>query len=256
MRDVRRLGATLATVLLLVLAWEAWVRIANISASLLPAPTEVVRALWRSRSNLANAASVTLAEGLGGFAIAIAVGVFFGVAVSASKFARHGLFPLLTGAQTLPLISIAPLFLLWFGFELSGKVVIVAVFSMFPIAVNTVRGLEAVPPYYSDVALTCGATPRWTLWHVQLRVAARQIFSGIRIAAAYVFATATTAEYLGARRGLGIWLQNAYNSYQPALIFAATVVIVALTALLIALVNITERCLLGPAEDDAELPEQ
>ena len=79
------------------------------------------------------------------------------------------------------MITVAPLFMIWFGFEPLGKIVIVAVFGVFPIAVQTARGLTAVPQFYEDVALTCGATRAWALWHVKLRVAARQIFGGIRI---------------------------------------------------------------------------
>ena len=120
------------------------------------------------------------------------------------------------------------------------------------IAVQTVRGLEAVPQFYSDVALTCGATPVWTLWHVKLRVAARQIYGGIRVSAAYIFATASTAEYLGARKGLGIWLQAAYNSFRTPLIFSATIVIILMTCVLMLAVNASERILLGPAGDDED----
>ena len=77
---------------------------------------------------------------------------------------------------------------------------IVTVFGLFPITVQTIRGLEAVPQFYSDVALTCGATKAWTLWHVKLRVAARQIYGGIRVSAAYIFATAATAERAEAKQ--------------------------------------------------------
>ena len=122
----------------------------------------------------------------------------------------------------------------------------------FLFAVQTVRGLEAVPQFYSDVALTCGATPVWTLWHVKLRVAARQIYGGIRVSAAYIFATASTAEYLGARKGLGIWLQAAYNSFRTPLIFSATIVIILMTCVLMLVVNASERILLGPAGDDED----
>ena len=179
-------------------------------------------------------------------------GILIGILLYCSRIADAALFPLLSAAQTMPLISIAPLFLIWFGFEISGKIVIVAVFGLFPIAVQTVRGLEAVPQFYSDVALTCGATRAWTLWHVKLRVAARQIYGGIRVSAAYIFATATTAEYLGARKGLGIWLQAAYNSFRTPLIFSATLVIIVITGILMCLVNLSERLLLGPADADAD----
>ena len=128
---------------------------------------------------------------------------------------------------------------------------------MFPVAVQTCRGMLAVPQFYEDVALTCGATRAWALWHVKLRVAARQVFGGLRISAAYVFGTAVTAEYLGAMNGLGIWLQAAFNSFRTPLIFSATIMVVALTALLLTIISLAERLLLGPDDtiafnDDGE----
>ena len=87
---------------------------------------------------------------------------------------------------------------------------------------------------------------------MKLRVAARQIYGGIRVSAAYIFATASTAEYLGARKGLGIWLQAAYNSFRTPLIFSATIVIILMTCVLMLVVNASERILLGPAGDDED----
>lgn len=232
------------------MTWEVWIRLSAVSAQLVPAPSSVARAMIAALPTLAPASLVTTLEGIVGFAIAIVLGILTGVALYCSHTANRALFPLLYAAQTMPLITIAPLFLIWFGFEMRGKIVIVALFAMFPIAVQTIRGLTAIPGFYADVALTSGATPTWTLWHVKLRVAARQIFGGIKVSAAYVFATAATAEYLGARDGLGVWLQQAYNSFQTSLIFAATAVIIILTAVLMAGVNLAERALLGPADDE------
>lgn len=241
---------TLIAVIALLVAWELWVRSGSVSPVLMSAPSEIVEATIQTWSTLWPATQVTAYEGFVGFAFAVFFGVMIGIMFYCSRTLNAALYPLLAAAQTMPLISIAPLFLIWFGFETNGKIVIVAVFGLFPIAVQTIRGLNAVPQFYSDVALTCGATPAWTLWHVKLRVAARQIYGGIRISAAYVFATASTAEYLGARSGLGIWLQMAYNSFRTPLIFSATFVIVALTAVLMLLVNLSERLLLGPASDE------
>ena len=184
-------------------------------------------------------------------------GVLIGIGLYVSKTLYRGIYPLLAAAQTIPLITIAPLFMIWFGFEPLGKIVIVAVFGVFPVAVQTCRGMLAVPQFYEDVALTCGATRAWALWHVKLRVAARQVFGGLRISAAYVFGTAVTAEYLGAMNGLGIWLQAAFNSFRTPLIFSATIMVVALTALLLTIISLAERLLLGPDDtiafnDDGE----
>ncbi len=213
---------TLIAVITLLVVWEAWVRLGHVPSTMIAAPSEIAQATVETWPTLWPATEVTLLEGTVGFLFAVTCGILIGILLYCSRIADAALFPLLSAAQTMPLISIAPLFLIWFGFEISGKIVIVAVFGLFPIAVQTVRGLEAVPQFYSDVALTCGATRAWTLWHVKLRVAARQIYGGIRVSAAYIFATATTAEYLGARKGLGIWLQAAYNSFRTPLIFSAT----------------------------------
>lgn len=247
----RRIPTVIAVVLLLAV-WEAWVRIGNVPSTMIAAPSEIAQATVETWSTLWPATQVTLLEGTVGFLFAVLFGILIGILLYCSCIANAALLPLLSAAQTMPLISIAPLFLIWFGFEISGKIVIVTVFGLFPIAVQTIRGLEAVPQFYSDVALTCGATKAWTLWHVKLRVAARQIYGGIRVSAAYIFATAATAEYLGARKGLGIWLQAAYNSFRAPLIFSATLVIIAITGVLMCLVNLSERVLLGPADADTD----
>ena len=245
---------TVIAVIVLLVAWEAWVRLSNVPPTMISSPSEILEAMISTWPTLGPAAAVTGFEGVVGFLFAVFFGILIGVAFYCSRTLNAAFYPLLGAAQTMPLISIAPLFLIWFGFEISGKIVIVTVFGLFPIAVQTIRGLQAVPRYYSDVALTCGASPAWTLWHVKLRVAARQIYGGIRVSGAYIFATASTAEYLGARKGMGIWLQAAYNSFRTPLVFAATVVIVLMTAILLAVVNLSERVLLGPA-DDAEDPD-
>ena len=254
---VRHARSTLATAApaalsaaALLLAWEGWVRLGHVSPRVLASPSEIVSSSLAVWPGLMRATAVTAYEGFVGFALATAAGVVVGIALYRWRLLHDALYPLLAAAQTLPLITIAPLFVIWFGFEPSGKIAIVTVFSMFPIVIQTYRGLLDVPEFYADVALTCGGTRRWTLWHVQLRVAARQIFGGLRISAAYTFATATTAEYLGARSGLGIWLQAAFNSFRTPLIFAATVVIVALTALLLALISGLEILLLGTDRDE------
>lgn len=253
-RTLARALPTVLTIAIVLLVWELWVDFGDAPAAMISAPSEILAATIDTWPTLGPATGVTALEGCVGFAIAVASGVLLGIGLYSSRTANRAIFPLVYAAQTMPLITIAPLFLLWFGFEMSGKIAIVAIFGLFPIAVQTIRGLAGVPQFYEDVALTSGATRVWTLWHVKLRVAARQIFGGVRISAAYVFATAATAEYLGARAGLGIWLQSAYNSFRTPLIFSATLVIIALTGALMLAVNLAEYLLLGDtkAEDLAQ----
>ncbi len=240
-RGTRFAVGTVAVVLLLVL-WQAAVDISGVSTRVMASPAQIVSEFAASWGTILGPATlVTWLEGLAGFLLAIPVGIGLGILLYLSPLASAALSPLLVTLQTLPLIAVAPLFIIWFGFEPAGKVVMVLVLSFFPITVQTTRGLLAVPRFYDDVALTCGAGPAWTLFHVRLRVAARQILGGMRIAAVYVYGTAVTAEYLGARQGLGIVLQSAFNSFRTPLILAATLIIIALTGLLVGFVSLLER---------------
>ena len=261
MRTLKSLFARVAppafTVGGLLIVWEIAVDAGHISQRVLASPSQIAASIVKTWPDLWEATAITTYEAITGFLIATVAGVLIGIGLYVSKTLYSGIYPLLAAAQTIPLITIAPLFMIWFGFEPLGKIVIVAVFGVFPVAVQTCRGMLAVPQFYEDVALTCGATRAWALWHVKLRVAARQVFGGLRISAAYVFGTAVTAEYLGAMNGLGIWLQAAFNSFRTPLIFSATIMVVALTALLLTIISLAERLLLGPDDtiafnDDGE----
>lgn len=261
MRTLKSLFARVAppafTVGGLLIVWEIAVDAGHISQRVLASPSQIAASIVKTWPDLWEATAITTYEAITGFLIAAVAGVLIGIGLYVSKTLYRGIYPLLAAAQTIPLITIAPLFMIWFGFEPLGKIVIVAVFGVFPVAVQTCRGMLAVPQFYEDVALTCGATRAWALWHVKLRVAARQVFGGLRISAAYVFGTAVTAEYLGAMNGLGIWLQAAFNSFRTPLIFSATIMVVALTALLLIIISLAERLLLGPDDtiafnDDGE----
>lgn len=261
MRTLKSLFARVAppafTVGGLLIVWEIAVDAGHISQRVLASPSQIAASIIKTWPDLWEATAITTYEAITGFLIAAVAGVLIGIGLYVSKTLYRGIYPLLAAAQTIPLITIAPLFMIWFGFEPLGKIVIVAVFGVFPVAVQTCRGMLAVPQFYEDVALICGATRAWALWHVKLRVAARQVFGGLRISAAYVFGTAVTAEYLGAMNGLGIWLQAAFNSFRTPLIFSATIMVVALTALLLTIISLAERLLLGPDDtiafnDDGE----
>lgn len=261
MRTLKSLFARVAppafTVGGLLIVWEIAVDAGHISQRVLASPSQIAASIVKTWPDLWEATAITTYEAITGFLIAAVAGVLIGIGLYVSKTLYRGIYPLLAAAQTIPLITIAPLFMIWFGFEPLSKIVIVAVFGVFPVAVQTCRGMLAVPQFYEDVALTCGATRAWALWHVKLRVAARQVFGGLRISAAYVFGTAVTAEYLGAMNGLGIWLQAAFNSFRTPLIFSATIMVVALTALLLTIISLAERLLLGPDDtiafnDDGE----
>ena len=219
---------------------------------MIAAPSEIAQATVETWPTLWPATKVTLLEGSVGFLLAVACGILIGILLYCSRIANAALFPLLSAAQTMPLISIAPLFLIWFGFEVSGKIVIVTVFGLFPIAVQTIRGLEAVPP----VLFGCGVDMRRNPYvDAVARKAARRRTADLRRHPCLRRLHLRHRRHRGIpRRAQGSWYLAAggLQLVPYAAIFSATLVIIVITGILMCLVNLSERLLLGPADADAD----
>ncbi len=229
----------------LLAVWEAYVDVvlAGVSGGvrLLPAPSQIVRALLTNTALLAPHTWQTLIETLIGFAAALVVGFGFAIIIDLSPLLRRAIYPLLVVSQTIPLLALAPLLVLWFGFGLLPKVLVVALVCFFPIVVAGADGFRATDPELIKLFRTFGAGP-WTIFRqVRLPGALPALFSGLRIAITYSVTGAVWGEYVGAEYGLGIFMQRAQHSYQVALVFAAIIVIAALSISLFLLTSLVER---------------
>lgn len=233
--------APLLLVLVGLIAWQAYSARLGSAAVLLPAPTRVVSAAWESRSELATNALPTLGAALLGFALALAVGFALSVVIDTWRSARLAALPLLVVSQTIPLVVMAPLLVLWFGFGLLPKVLLVALVTIFPITVALVRGYEEGGAIGHDVMESLGATRRQEYVRLRLPASLPSLFTGIRIAITYAVIAAVFAEYAGATRGLGILMQVAKNSFRTDLVLAAVAVTAGLTLALYALTLVVER---------------
>ncbi len=163
---VQRLVWPAAVVASLLAAWQGaarWELIAgalSIEPFLIPAPSDVATALWQDRALLAADAWVTLQEVLAGFAVAVAAGLGFATALHLSETLRRALYPLVVASQTIPIIVVAPILVVWFGFGIGPKLAIIALICFFPITVNTLDGLRSVDPDLLKLMRTLDAT-RW-----------------------------------------------------------------------------------------------
>jgi ABC-type nitrate/sulfonate/bicarbonate transport system permease component len=176
-----------------------------------------------------------------GFAMALAVGFSFAMLIDVSRLLRRAIYPLLVVSQTIPILALAPLLVLWFGFGLLPKVLIVALVCFFPIVVAGADGFLATDPELVRLFRTFGAG-KWTIFRqVRFPGALPSLFSGIRIAITYSVIGAVWGEYVGAEWGLGIFIQREQHSYQVALVFAAILVISALSVGLFLLTSVVER---------------
>ena len=225
----------------LVLLWQWYASQPDIDAQILPTPLAVWGVLVGQRDILWQHMLVTLQETLIGFALALAAGVIFGTLIDFSPWLRRAIYPLLVASQTIPIITLAPLLVLWFGFGLVSKSIVVLLVCFFPIIVALADGLRSADPELIRLFRAFGAGPVRIFWSVRLPGALPSLFSGVRIAIAYSVIGAIFGEYVGASAGLGFYMQLKQHSFATAGVLAAIVVTALLSIALFASVAIVER---------------
>ena len=243
---MRRFG-WIVLLVLLVAAWEAWVRGRGIPDYLLPAPSDVGRALWQERADLASQALITARTMLAGYALALAAGLGAAIAMHRWQTLRRAAYPLLVASQSVPVVALAPLLVIYLGFGLAPKAVIVALVCFFPITVNALDGFASVDPDLPRMLRTLRATPRQLFWRVEFPWALPGVFSGARIAASYAAVAALFAEYAGGSGGLADSIRG--DPLDTPLVGAAVVLLALLSLGLFGLVTLVERLALPGARE-------
>jgi NitT/TauT family transport system permease protein/putative hydroxymethylpyrimidine transport system permease protein len=208
---------------------------------LVPAPSEIAKALWEDRSLLAEDAWVTLQEVLLGFALAVVLGLAFAVAIHLSETARRALYPLLVASQTIPIVVLAPILVVILGFDIGPKLAIVALVCFFPVTVNTLDGLASVDPDLIKMMRTLGADRLQILRRAEAPSALPYAFSGAKVAVAVAVIGAVFAETSGSSSGLGHLITVANSQLLTARAFAAVAVLSAMAIALFALLGLLER---------------
>ncbi len=244
---MRRVLAPVAVIVLLLGAWELaaqWDVLANllkIEDFLVPAPSQIAEALWEDRSLLAEDAWVTLKEVVLGFALAVVLGLGFAVALHLSETLRRAVYPLLVASQTVPVIAIAPILVVWFGFGIGPKLAIIALVCFFPITVNALDGLRSVDPDLLKMMRTIDASRWQTLRRVEAPSALPFAFSGAKIAVAVAVIGAVFGEWAGSDSGLGHLMLESSSQLLTARLFAAIAVLSAIAICLFGLLALAER---------------
>jgi ABC-type nitrate/sulfonate/bicarbonate transport system permease component len=224
--------------------WEIYVRLSGISPLMLPAPSRVLEQIALNRALLWDNTLPTIKATLAGFTLSLVVAFVLSIVLDFMPRVRRALFPIFVVSQTLPLVAIAPLVVLWFGFDLTPKILLVALVTFFPMLVALVDGYEATDPEIEDLLRSMGASRRVVLRTARLPSAMPYFFAGLRISITYAVVAAIFAEYVGARAGLGIVILNAKNSFRPDLVLAAVVISSALTLVLFAITATLQRVVL------------
>jgi putative hydroxymethylpyrimidine transport system permease protein len=208
---------------------------------LVPAPSDIWESLADDRELLAKNAWVTLTEVVAGFAIAVGLGVAFAILLHLSPALRRAFYPLLIASQTIPVIAIAPVLIVWLGYGIGPKLAIIALICFFPITVNTLDGLRSVDRDAIRMMRTLDAGRGAILRRVELPAALPFLFSGAKVAVAIAVIGAVFGEWVGADEGLGHLILVAQSQVLTDRVFAAVAVLSAFAVALFALLALLER---------------
>lgn len=237
----RKWVAPTVTIVAVLLVWQAVVSFGWVPSFLLPSPVDVALELVNDAPLLASHAVVTVGEAVIGLVCGVAAG--FVIACLMERFAvvKRALSPIVTVSQTIPTVAIAPLLVLWLGYGMLPKVLLVALTTFFPITVALAEGFASVDPDTVDLMRTMGASRLQVFRYAKLPSAAGSFFSGLRISATYAVVGAVVAEWLGGFNGLGVYMTRVRKSYSYDQMFAVIVIISALSLALMGLVDALER---------------
>lgn len=221
--------------------WEAAIRLFNIHTFVLPAPTAIAVSLLENRDQLAVAAQATALEVLFGFVLAAITGG--AVALVIVRFERFGraLYPLIVLFQNVPKVALAPIFILWFGYDLAPKVLLIVVIAFFPVAIDMLAGLQSVEPSFVSLMRSVGASNGKILLRVRIPHSLPYLMAGLKVAITFSVIGAIVGEFAGANKGLGYVIQFASTQLDTPLIFAALIVVSVLGLAFYYVVEFTER---------------
>ncbi len=231
----------LALVTALALLWEAYVRLAGLDPIVLPGPSRVLGALWDFREAAVGHLVPTLVEALVGCAVSVVFAVAAAIALDRWGPIRRAFEPILVTSQTIPIVAIAPLFVIWFGFGLLPKILIVVLVTFFPVTIALLDGFGRVDPEAMTLLRSMGATARQTFSKLRWPAALPSLFTGLRISVVYAVIGAIFGEYVGATEGLGIWMRLSQNSFRTDLVFAAILLTAIVSLALYLAVGVVER---------------
>ena len=233
--------APTVTLASLIVVWQLVCMAGLVPTYLLPSPVQVVEALVGDLPLLVSHSGTTITEAVLGLALGVLVGFVVAVLMDRFEVVYRALDPIVTVSQTIPTVAIAPLLVLWFGYGLMPKVLLVVLGPFFPITVSLASGFRSVDPDIIDLMRTMRASRRQIFWIAKLPAAMSEFFAGLRISATYAVVGAVVSEWLGGFVGLGVYMTRVRKSYSYDKMFAVILIISALSLALMALVSLLRR---------------
>lgn len=221
MKMLKRGWRAVIAILILVMLWEAAVIVFEVEQWLLPKPSVIVVELFTVWPTFYPHLLSTLSLAISGFMIGTTVGLVVAITLHLFKTVKETLYPFLILSQNIPIIVLAPLLVIWFGFGAMPKLIIITIACFFPIAISTLSGLMQTNRELAYYMNMMGAKKAQLFWKLELPHAVPSVFSGLKIAATYSVMAAVVSEWLGAQQGIGVFMTMASSSYRTSQVFVA-----------------------------------
>lgn len=233
-----------AVMIFLLLLWEVLVRTLSVPSYVLPKPTSVLAALWSDRETLLSHSAVTVLEALGGMGISLVCALILGILMDANSTIKSIVYPILVVTQTVPMIVLSPILILYLGFGVAPKILTVVLMCFFPIVVSFADGMGQIDPAYVNLVRSYGATGLQVYTQVKIPYSMSSLLSGLKVAATYSISGAVVGEWIASQAGLGYYLLRVKNSYALDKMFACVIVIILLSLMMNAVIYLLRRLFL------------
>ena len=213
----------------LILIWELIVRMFHVPMYILPSPSKVVKTLIDEMPVLATHIGITVTEAVLGILLSLVFALALGIVMDCFPVVKRGIYPILVITQTVPMIVLAPILIIYMGFGIAPKILTVVLMCFFPIAISFSDGLSQVNPEYVHLVRSYGAGKLKSYGLVKIPAAIPSLLSGLKVAATYSISGAVVGEWIGAQQGLGYYLLRVKNGYMLDKVFACVLVIIFLS---------------------------
>lgn len=228
-------------ILVILGIWQTASGTGMISKFMLPTPVDVVKSFISDFTVLMSNAKVTLMEAFVGLAMGVLIGFIMAVLMDRFEKVYQAFYPLIVLTQTVPTVAIAPLLVLWFGYEMMPKVILIIIVTFFPITVSLLDGFRAADRDTINLMRSMGASKMQTFWFVKFPGSLSQFFASLRISASYAVVGAVISEWLGGFNGLGVYMIRVKKAFSFDKMFAVIFLISAISLILMKLVNLLQK---------------
>ena len=229
------------TITVLIIIWQVCGNLKLLPKYIIPTPLEIAQAFIKHYKDLIFHSKITLLEAIIGLFLGIVIAWILALIMDSIPFLNKAIYPLLILTQTIPTIAIAPILVLWLGYDLTPKVVLIVLTTTFPIVVSILDGFRNADKDMITLLKLMNASKFQILWHVKIPTSLTYFYAGLRVSVSYAFISAVVAEWLGGFKGLGAYMIMARKLFEYDTMFAIIILISIISLLSIKLVKFSEK---------------